>query len=524
MRIIMSKPNYIMSCGLLALFIIGASSTLAENPKGTVKAGYVFTDEVGNNGVYQPSYNLYEGFGLSLEGFSYKLENGTRLFGDFKNITLNNRRFSAGASKTGLFNLRLSHNQYRRSYSFDGDKSARRRNSNGSFWVQAHKNIRVFGGYGQFARKGESVELTEPAGFAGINKIDYSQNYFNAGVRFSQSRSFLELDFRGSNFTNELNTDQRNTMRYRISASAPIPKLNDFYVNGGFQQFNLEFSNINDTLTTNTGWGGVRYFNSSGYSVKYSFIWDRARRTTDLTATDNITNAVYAGKEWRDQGGLTIGYRRKINDDFSDELSTNGYYFSGWLKPHQKVTLKAGYGSELTEVESGTTLTGDKDFTRYHTSAAYKFKQGNWRVKFESKKTENKDIGSTAEFTRLGTDITVNVDKYGELQAAYDYLMGDYENAEGKFKFNDHVVWGNVLSRRYLDFQAGVGGTYVRSREDLDVENFSLKFSGNYVFGKVNKVEVIYTAYNFDDFNDPSPIYSRYYTANIVEIYLSREF
>lgn len=521
----MIKAKYLIPSGLLLLFIIGASPTLAEDPKGTLKAGYVFTDEVGNNGVYQPSYNLYEGFGLSLEDFSYKLENDIRFFGDFKNITLNNRRFIAGASKTGLFNLRLSHNQYRRSYSFDGDKSTRRLNSNGSFWVQAHKNIKVFGGYGQISRKGESIELTEFVGFPGVNKIDYSQKYFSSGARFSLARSFLEFDFRGSNFTNELDaTDERNAARYRISASAPIPKLNNFYVNGGFQQFNLEFPNISDTLTAQTGWGGVRYFNGAGVHVKYSFIWDRARRTTDLVATDNITNAVYVGKEWHDQGGLTIGFRRKINDDFSNELSTNGYFFSSWLKPHQKVTLKAGYGSELTEVESGTTLTGDKDFTRYHTSVAYKFKQGNWRVKFESKKTENKDIGSTAEFTRLGTDASVNADKYGELQASYDYLKGDYENVGGKFKFIDHVVWGNVLSQRYHNFQAGVGGTYVRSREDLDVENFSLKFTGNYIFGKVNKVEVIYSAYNFDDFKDPAPIYSRYYTANIVEIYLSREF
>jgi len=80
------------------------------------------------------------------------------------------------------------------------------------------------------------------------------------------------------------------------------------------------------------------------------------------------------------------------------------------------------------------------------------------------------------------------------------------------------------MSRRYREFQFGFGCTYVRSREDLDIENFSLKFSGNYIFSKVNKIEVIYTVQNYDDFNDPSPVYSRYYTANIVEISLSREF
>ncbi len=510
---------------VIAISLLASSNGRSEEPQGTLKLGYVFTDETGNQGVYQPSYNVYEGLGVSLEDFSYRLENGTRFFGDFKNVTLSNRHLSAGVAKTGLYNLRLLHSQYRRNYSFDGDKSTRRLNSNGSFWVQVHKNVRVMGGYGLISRAGESVELTEPAGFTGLNKIDYSQKYFNSGARFSYNRSFLEFDIRGSNFTNELSdSDKRDTRRYRISVSAPIPRLSDFYVNGGFQRFNLQLPDRNDTLVANTGWGGVRYFNASGYNFKYSFVWDRARRTTELTATDNITNAVYAGKEWRNEGGLTLGFRQKINDDFSDELSTKGYFFSSWLKPYPKITLRAGYGSEITDVESGATLTGDKDFTRYNASAAYKFKQGNWRIRLESKKTENNNIGSAAEFTRVGTDVAVNEDKYGDVTLAYDFLKGDYENVDGQFNFSDHIFWGDFISRRFKKFQWGAGGTYVRSRRDLDVESFTLRFSGNYSFGQGNKCEIIYTVHNFDDFKDPSPVYSRYYTANIVEIYLSREF
>ncbi len=510
---------------LSALPLLASSESRPEELQGTLKLGYVFTDETGNQGVYQPSYNVYEGLGVSFEDFSYRLQNGTRFSGDFKNVTLNNRHLSAGVAKTGLYNLRLLHSQYRRNYSFDGDKSSRRLNSNGSFWVQVHENIRVFAGYGQISKKGESVELTEPTGFAGINKIDYSQKYFNSGARFSHNRSFLEFDFKSSDFSNELNSaDKRDTKRYRFSASAPIPRLSDFYVNGGFQSFNLRMPDRNDTLTSNTGWGGVRYFNNSGYNFKYSFIWDRSRRTTDLAATDNITNAVYAGKEWRNQGGLTLGYRHKINDDFSDGLSTKGYFFSSWLKPHPKVTLRAGYGSEITDVESGATLTGDKDFTRYNASADYKFKQGNWRIKLESKKTENNDIGSSAEFRKVGTDVTVNVDKYGNVMLAYDFLKGDYENVDGLFNFSDHIFWGDFLSRRYKKFQWGAGGTYLRSGRDLDVESFTFRFSGNYSLRPGSQIEIIYTVHNFDDLNDPSPVYSRYYTANIVEINVSRDF
>ncbi|HEX2896996.1 MAG TPA: hypothetical protein VHP63_02985, partial [candidate division Zixibacteria bacterium] len=337
--------------------------------------------------------------------------------------------------------------------------------------------------------------------------------------------SYLELSLRGSDFNDDINpTNDRKSIQYRVTGSAPVPRAKGLFVNGGFQHYDLELPNIADTLTANTGWGGLRYFHEKGYYAKYSFIWDRARTTTDLAATDNITNALYLGKEWRSLGGFTVGYSYKLNDDINDELQTDAVHLSGWYKPHRQVTLRAGYGTEISDVESGTTLTGDKDVTRYNVSGTYKFKQGTWRAKFESKQTENKDIGSNADFTRIGTDINFNIEIYGDFSVSYDFLNGDYENSEGTFEFNDHVLWGNFLSRRYREFQFGFGCTYVRSLEDLDVENFSLKFSGNYIFSKVNKVEIIYTVHNFDDFDDPSPVYSRYYTANIVEISLSRGF
>lgn len=522
----MKRATYISGKFVVTLLIFISTGLSAEQPHGTVKAGYTFTDEVGNYSVYQPTYNLYDGVGLSLEDFTYRLENGTKLFGDFQNVTLNNRRMYFGGSKTSLFNVRFAHNQYRRNYSFAGDKSTRRDNSSGNLWVQAHKNVRLFGGYGRIAKSGELLSLMEPTtGIIGATDYDYKQKYYNAGARFNYEGSYVEVELRGSDFDDELNvSSQRSTKQFRITGSSPLPEIKNLYVNGGFQRFQLEVNDINDSMIANTGWGGLRYYHKSGLFAKYSFIWDRARRTTDLIATDNITNAFYVGKSWQGRGGLTVGFRHRINDDVLDEKSTKGYLLSCWLKATRRLTLRGGFGSENTEVESGMTLTGDKDFTRYKISTAYKFKQGTWRTQFQNKKTENNNIGSTAEFIKLGTDITIAYEKYGELMAAYDYLDGEYVNAEGTFNFNDHVFWGDLLTRRYKNYQLGCGGTYVRSRQDVDIESFSVRFSGNYLYQQLYKFEIIYTAHNFDDFNDPSPVYSRYYTANIIEVILSREF
>ena len=511
---------------LVLLFV--CSNISAEQPHGIFKAGYVYTDEVGSFNVYQPTYNLYDGLALSLEKFTYKLENGTRLFGEFKNVTLDNRNIYFGGSKTGLFNSRVSYNQYRRRYDADGSSATKRENYNGTLWIQPHKNVRLFGGYGRLDKSGESLGLLEPTtGFIGATQYDYNQKYFNVGARCSYQGAAVEVEYRGSDFDDNLNSvNQRSTKLYRVVASSPTPIVKNLYVNGGFQRFELQVPEFEDSLISNTGWGGVRYYSKNGFHAKYNFVWDRARRSTDFVSTDNISNAVYVGKDWRGKGGVTVGYQYAIADDLFDELSTNGYYFSSWFKPHYRLTIRAGYGTEVTDVKTGMTLTGDRDFTKYNISAAYKFRYGTWRAKFENKKTENDNIGSTAEFNRVGTDITCLIEKYGELQAAYDYLDGEYENVDGSFNFTDHVIWGNFLSRRYKDFQAGFGGTYFRSKQDIDIESFSIRFSGNYIYQKVYKFELIYTAHNFDDFNDlnSSPVYTRYYTANVIQITLSREF
>ena len=82
-----------------------------------------------------------------------------------------------------------------------------------------------------------------------------------------------------------------------------------------------------------------------------------------------------------------------------------------------------------------------------------------------------------------------------------------------------------MLSAWRYDAQVGLGGTYLRSQEDLDVERFSVSFLGRYSLPPRYTLEVVYTAHNFDDLAAaaaPSP-YTDYYTANIVEINLITE-
>ena len=472
----------------------------------------------------QSTYNLYEGVALSLEKFSYRFDDGTRVFGNFRNMTLNNRNLVLGVTKSGLYGLSMRNNQYRRTYSSHGGEFTRRHMTNGQFWVQPHRQLKLFGGYGQTGKKGQMIDLFEPAGVAALAMVDYTQKYFNAGARFKHNRSVAEVEYRGSDYSDDTNeANDRSSKRFRVTAASPVPNYENFLINGGFQRFESEIPNQAETLTANTAWGGLKFFCGEGYSLRYSFIFDRSRRTGDLSATDNISHAVYGGKLWRRHGGFSVGYRYKINDDVRDEVTTNGYIFSGWVNVIPEVTLKAGFGSENKEVQQGRTLTGDEDFTRQWASVKYKFTPGFVRVKLANKKTENDDIGSSAEFTRFATDLSFFSEDYGQLQTSYAYLDGDFENSAGAFSFREHIVTGDLLSTAYHNLQAGFGGTYMRSKRDLNVESFRVRLTGIYSFMQDYKVEVVYSAFNFDDLADPSPIYSRYYTANVVEVTIARE-
>jgi hypothetical protein len=258
--------------------------------------------------------------------------------------------------------------------------------------------------------------------------------------------------------------------------------------------------------------------------LRSNFIFDRARRTGDLSATDNISYSVHAGKNWQRYAGIVVGYKHRINDDVLDALNATGYSVSLWGRPFTKLLLRAAYGSDTKEVTSGRTLTGDRDYSRFGGSVRYSLGMGSYaRVKHSSRKTENKDIGSSADFTQTGLELVWHSQEYGEAQFSYSLLNGEYVNTNGEFTFKDHLLSGDLLSPVYHNLQAGFGATYMRGKEDIDIESSQLRFTGLYTFLENHQLALTYRVLNYDDFGDDSPIYSKYYTANIVEISVAKQ-
>jgi len=90
-----------------------------------------------------------------------------------------------------------------------------------------------------------------------------------------------------------------------------------------------------------------------------------------------------------------------------------------------------------------------------------------------------------------------------------------------RFEFTEHVFSADLLSAWYRGTRLGFGTTYYRSYDDVDVERFVVRFSGDYEFVPGYTAQLTYSAYNYDNLSFVGPTYTEYYTGNIVHLSLA---
>ncbi|MEE8577644.1 MAG: hypothetical protein V3T31_10350, partial [candidate division Zixibacteria bacterium] len=214
----MNKKITTLLVGLLSFITV--MPVMSSDFSGDFKIGYRFVDEEGSLAVYQPTHNLYDGVALSLESFEYRFDDGVRVYGNIRDITLSNRDVRIGLSKAGKFGATLTHKKYRRTYSFSGDQKTRRYRTYGSAWFQAHEYIKLFAGVGVTKKNGAMPALVGSNGVGALENIDYSQTFLNGGVEFRHDRRMVRLEYRAADFDDALNDSlDRTNSRIRATAS-----------------------------------------------------------------------------------------------------------------------------------------------------------------------------------------------------------------------------------------------------------------------------------------------------------------
>ncbi|NIP44393.1 MAG: hypothetical protein GWO41_08140 [candidate division Zixibacteria bacterium] len=503
---------------VIIIALLLPSMTLAASGEGDFSISYLFLDEEGNQSVQHSSFNIYEGPGISVEDFSYMLDNGLSFNADMKNIILNNRNLRLGMGKSGLFGLSLSHNQYRRVYNFDGSSFTRRHTNQGLLWLYPHRHLKLWGGGTYIGRSGSMTDLFDPDPGAISTDVDYDQVEYKGGFQLNYEGGLIRGEFRGVEFDDNENEDRDQTRSVvRFDGLIPVPNYEWIVLSGGFRHFETKYDVSDFKISSNRGWGGFRLNLPENFQLRYNFIFDRTSSDSDFVATDNITNTAYLSHVWPQFAMLTAGYRHGINDDFEDEVQSNSFYASGWIRPLDELEIRGEFGLTEEDVKDGSRLIGDESRNRHKFRLKYNSGEyGTIALKYENKVRENEQLGTEIDFISFGGDYSIGVAEYGTLSAGYVLSTGDYDNREDEFEFTDHTVYGDIRTREYRNATAGFGLTYYRSKRDLDVESFILRFNATYEFYDGYAFKAEYNVQNFDDFL----VRDQYYTANIVEISL----
>ncbi len=514
----------IFTVSFCVLILLAVSvTTKASSGSGTFSLGYIFLDEDGNRSVDYPAFNLYEGPSISLEKYRYNFDNGMRFKANLKNIILNNRNLRAGIDKPGLFGVDFFHNQFRRIYDFDGGVFTRRHRSGVSAWVRPNRYIKLFGGGSYIGKSGTTADLFDPTAMS-LQNVDYTQTDYKGGVQLNYEGRALYIEARGLKFDDN-ESDKRDQSRFSLllRGSGAIPHYERFALFGGYRRFTTEYDSSKFSIESNRVWGGVTASLPENFSARYVFVFDRSGSDSALVKTDNVSHAFYLAHVWPGLAHITAGYQKDYNDDLYDEIQANSFYLAGWIKPIAELEFRGEFGSRNEEVKDGTRLLGDEERSRHKISAKYR-RAGSCFVKtaVESRIRENDQLGSRTEFLKYSTEIGSTFHGYADFTAGYTFARGIYDNSEQEFEFRDHTLYGDVTFREYAGLTAGAGATYYRSKRDLDVERSMLRFSIAYRFFETHHLEVRYTVHNFDDFIFSSQ-FNEYYTANIVEIRLSKD-
>lgn len=474
-------------------------------------------DEEGNLGASQSSFNRYEGFALSLEKFNYSFSSGIKLKADLRNLTLNNRNLSFNLYKSGLFGVKLRNNQYRRIYDFEGNHFTRRHQTAGSLWFYPHQSFKLFAGGSFIGKAGLATRLFDTDLFSTPDAIDYTQSNYNFGFRYNNQGYMMRSEFRTLKFDDDINQDNNRTgQRFRLIGQGPLPFGDDIIISGGYQYFKSTLKSADLDLISNRGWFGLKMALPYDFSGSYNFIFDRTGSDSDFVESDNLSHTFYLTHLWSGKAALTGGFQTNINDDYENEISSDAYYLSGWLRPVARLELKGEYGTRVEKVTDGYRLTGKEDRQRFVFKCKYsESKTGSFHLNYEGRWRKNEQIEGDVDFVRFtyGGDLIL---PFGQIRAGHSYSSGEYANAEQVYEFISNFLYGNVTFNQFHRFTAGLGGQYYHAERGVDIERFNINLSVAWQFIKGHSLEIMYNLDSFDDFLEVD----QYYTGNIFEINL----
>jgi len=501
---------------IIAIPLIFSIAALAGDGSGDIRVGYVYLDEEGNESINQPTFNEYDGIGVSLEKFRYVFTNGMRINTNLQNINLENRNLSFEFSKPGLFGIETNSNQFRRVYDFEGNNYTKRNLTSANVWVNVLKYAKIYAKSSFNDLSGEMDDLFGSSYTTIPHHVDYARSKNTCGTVINYEGRSVRVEYGASDFDDKTsdNNDQ-SRISALVSAVAPVPRFEWLVLSGAYSYFETEYEYTEFKIKSTTAKGGALAELPYNLSLNYFVIFNRAGSDSDFVETDNLAHAAYLSYKNPGRYGATIGYQNDTRDDYEDAIKANSYYLSAWFMPNRNFEFKGDYGYRSEDIDEGARLVGEECRDNIKVSAKYKYPDKGWlKAGFISRSRENDDLGSKVNYDNIYADALVNIVKYADLSIGYAYSVGKYENNEQTYEFDSHQLHGDIQTKEYKNLTAQFGVVYYRSQKDLDVESFTIRSKLVYNFVPDGRVEIAYNVYNFDDLD----YLDRYFTENFVEI------
>jgi hypothetical protein len=496
---------------------------VADAGTGKVGIGYLIMDEDGSRAVNSETYNVYEGFGLSLNDWRYNWDNGTSLKANLNNVTLNNRDMRLWVAKPGRFSIGITNNQYRRVYNDSATHFTRRRSTNIQASYQTSRYLKVFGGYGRTDKHGADFFVLPAINDTVSRSTDYAYKMYNIGTQVGDRYGLFRAEYRRFDFADNTGIgSNRIADQVNLYTSSTVPRVKWLYLAGGLNIRKDKVELTDTELKSNQWWGGGKAYLSPTLLLDYRLVYAITKRNSPARTIDNVHNVISLGKTWSHWGGVRVGYENRVSDDFVNRTSSDGVLANAWLRPNPHWYFKAAVSTRKADVTDGVTLLGDESRTNHAISARYSHERwGDLAGRWESHIRKNDDINSRTDYNVLSSELNLNKTGVGRLNATYSYYVGKYENRSDttSYEFADHVITGHVYPVAWRKVTVDFGGTWYRSQRDQDMEKLSGDVGVAYQFAPTLQIEGRYRVFNFDNFLTTA----EYYTVNIVEFRLIKD-
>jgi len=507
---------------LFCLIIILPDSPTGTEAAGRIGMSYLWLDEEGNQSLSHNTYNVYDGWGLSLEDIRLVFGNNIRLTADLKNITLDNRHLDLTLRQPGQFNIRLFNRQYRRIYDAGNNVFTRRKQSGIALTAIPRKYLTFFGDGTYTSKSGLTTSLGETSEFAPPHAIDYDQISFKTGVNLAAHGRMIQVEYHYTDYEEENYLSDNQTRHFnRVRGILPIPGREWIVLSGRYEYFKTKYDNTRRFLRVNSGHVGMSLKFPDHLTFSYAFYIDDIHSGINSKNIDNIAHNISLGYIRPGILAATGGLRYDLRDE--EDAASKGltYYLSARYTPRRAFEFRLKYGGRRQDLDRGLRLLGERTRDRFQIRGVFrKDRWGSLTAGFEKRHRTNDLIGSESNYDRSSIDLEVFLTDHGAMTGGYAFSVGDYDNVENNFEFHNHVIHADLAWRDIENLSLSAGLWYIRGKRDIDLDRLTMRFSGSYRIWREYTIEIKYNVYNIDDYLT----IDAYHTANLIRLELTREF